>query len=141
MASPNPLRRFLSRLRPTKNTTLVAYKLLNDLLFILLVFFTLALVAEGVVPGVVSTTLSLLRVVVAIAVILALIFFLGLRAGLKLTRPLNKKMTVVVAFVAALLFFNSLLKQNIYLDVFISLVAIMAGYFTYKTLAEENPSD
>lgn len=141
MASLNPLRRFPSRLRPTKNTTLVVYKLLNDLLFILLVFFLLALVAEGVIPGVVSTTLSLLRVVVAIAIVLALIFAIGAQTGIKLERPLNKKMTALVSFVALLLFFNSLLKLNIYLNIFTSLVALVAGYFTYKTMTEESTTN
>jgi hypothetical protein len=138
MASLNPLRRFRSRLRPTKNSALVAYKLLNDLLFTLLVFFILALIAEGIIPGLVSTSLSLLRVVILIAATLALIFIAASRTGIELKKPLNKKMTALVIFVAIILFFNSLLKLNMFLNLFISLTAIVAGYYTYEIMAEEN---
>ncbi|MDR3559632.1 MAG: hypothetical protein P4L62_00515 [Candidatus Pacebacteria bacterium] len=129
----------LSRLKPpTKNTALVTYKLANDLLFILLIFFTLAFIAEGIIPGLVSTSFSLLRFAVLIALTLALIFTVAPRAGIKLKKPLNKKMTALVIFVTALLFFNSLLKLSVYLNIFISLTAIFAGYYTYETISEEN---
>ena len=138
MASLNLLRRPQSRLQPTKNSVRITYKLLNDLLFILLAFFILALIAEGIIPGLVSASFSLLRVVILIAFTLALIFTIAPQAGIELKKPLNKKMTALVILVAVLLFFNSLLKLNVYLNIFISLTAIIAGYYTYKIMSEEN---
>ena len=138
MASLNLLRRPQSRLQPTKNSVRITYKLLNDLLFILLAFFILALIAEGIIPGLVSASFSLLRVVILIAFTLALIFTIAPQAGIELKKPLNKKMTALVILVAVLLFFNSLLKLNVYLNIFISLTASIAGYYTYKIMSEEN---
>lgn len=115
---------------------IILYKLLNDSLLVLLTFFLLTMLAEGVLPGVVSSHIGLYKIVVAIILNVLAITSIGkiIKAPEKNT---NKKIVWPLFFICALLLFNSLLKLNIYLNIFILLIIFVISYFLIKVFQEE----
>jgi hypothetical protein len=94
----------------------VIYKLLNDILFLELVFFLLISIAEGALAGIISEHIGFSKIVVVVLATLT---------------------AALVLFVLILLVFNSLFKLNILLNLFILIVIITSGYFTYKITLED----
>lgn len=123
----------------SKNNLIVAYKLLNDLLFIEIVFFLLALMGEGVLPGTVTSHVGFSKVIIAVGITILAAFYIGNKAEINLgnSKP-NKKTACALVFILVLLIFVSLIKINIFLNIFISLVAIASGYFIYKSILDKN---
>jgi len=120
-----------------KNKLLIAYKLLNDVLFLLLIFFTASLIADGLIPGIISNHVSFTRIIFLVVFNLAAIYFLGNLLSVNSTEEkTDKKTFVFLSAIAALLIFNSLLKLNLFLSIFISIAALAVGYFIYKNIFE-----
>ena len=115
---------------PTKNKLLIIYKLLADLLFLLLLFFSLVLIADGLIPGIVSSHISFLKIVLLITLNLGALYFVGSVAEISLNeeRP-NKKTIVFIAMLALLLVSNGLLKLNLYLALSILIFVGIGGFF------------
>lgn len=125
------------KFRFNKNALTISYKLLNDLFFLALVFFTLALVADGVIPGIVSDHISFLKITVIIVANLFAIYIFGNYAEIKIKNQKISKTTAGFFIVlAVLIIFNSLYRLNITLAVFILIATSVAGYFTYKNILE-----
>ncbi|MFA7319787.1 MAG: hypothetical protein WC022_04300 [Parcubacteria group bacterium] len=123
---------------PTKNNLLIFYKLLGDLLFLLLVFFTLALIADGLLLGIVSSHISFLKIIVIITLGLAAFYATGYAADVRLAEEHpNKKTTIFLTVVVAILIFNSLFKINHYLALFILLVTLVCIFFLNKLFFEK----
>jgi hypothetical protein len=124
--------------RPNKENLILAYKILHDILFVVLVFFTMAMIAEGVLPGIVTDHISFTKIIIFIFINLLAIYVLGsfLSVNVSDSRP-SKKTALPLLFVSILLIFNSLLKINIYLNLFTLITAIVTGYFVYKVIREE----
>ncbi len=76
--------------KKTKNFSLLAYKILSDVLALLLIVFSLFLLAEGMLPGIISNYLSFLKLILIIFIILGLIIFLGKKNDLQFSN-LDKK--------------------------------------------------
>lgn len=75
-----------------KNKLLIFYKLLGDLLFLLLTFFVLALIADGLLSGLVSSHISFLKILALITLNLAALYAIGYAAEIKITEgQTNKK--------------------------------------------------
>ena len=128
----------LNRIKINGSSLLIIYKLLNDVLFLLLIFFTAALIADGVLPGIVTNHISFLKIIIFIFLNLAAIYFIGNLSQVKLENNFkNKKAAIFLAVLAALLIFNSLFKLNIYLAVFILAVIVLTFYFLYKNFFSE----
>lgn len=126
------------RFRISNNALIIIYKLLNDALFIALVFFLLALTAEGFLPGVVSSHINFTKTVIFIALILTVAFILAKAVGIDIQNPkTNKKTAVFWLFVFSVLVFGSLWKLNIFLNLFILILVILTMYFVYKITLEE----
>ena len=115
----------------------IVYKILHDTLLVVLVFFLFSLLAEGALPGIVTSHFSLTRVIVIIFANIFLIYILGNYLKINLTQnKSNKKTAIFLLFIFALLIFNSLLKLNIFLNIFILLAVLATGYFVYKVVLE-----
>ena len=127
-------------MRPlSKNTLLIGYKLLSDLLFLFLFFFILALIADGLIPGIISSHISFLKIIFILSLNLMALYTVGYAADIKLTNPIlsNKKTTVFLTVLGALIIFNSLFKLNPYLALFILLFALGCKFFLYRLIFEK----
>lgn len=127
------------KLLPLNKTKLtIVYKLLYDIFFIGLLFFFLAMIAEGILPGIVSARISFFRVIVFIFLVLAIIYFLGSYLHIKLnSKKTNKKTVFSGLILTVFLILNSLLGINIFLALLTTLLTLAVGYYIYRSLAEE----
>ena len=125
------------RLNNRKGPATIAYKLLHDSLLLLLIFFTLALVAEGVLPGIISNHFGLYKIAILITANVLAIFAAKKIAVIREESVTSKKIAWPLFFVLALLIFNSLLKLNIFLNLFILVFVSITTYFILKTFQEE----
>lgn len=126
--------------RPDKVWLTIAYKLLYDALLILLVFFILAMIAEGLLPGIVTNHIGLYKIALPILADMLAIFGLQKLAGLEEGNKMSKKTAYSLVVLLALLLFNSIRHLNIFLALFILLSALAAVYFMMKVLQENQPS-
>jgi len=126
----------IKKLNPSTETYKIAYKLLNDLLLILLLFFVLVLIAEGALPGIISDKIGLYKIALPILLDILLIAAIAKTSGLKIANPGHKKTTWFLAVILALLVFNSLIKIKLWLAAVIFIFIAAAGYFIYKNLQE-----
>lgn len=119
-----------------KNTLLLAYKLLHDALFLLLIYFLGMLIAEGALPGVVSSHLSFTRVVIAILLILLLIISIGKKLQITYEAPIIQKNRLLPALVllAFLLLGNSLLKFAFWENIIITLSTLFLFFLFYQII-------
>lgn len=120
-----------------KETLSIVYKLLHDGLLILLIFFMLALVAEGVLPGIIASHFGLYKVALLILGNILAIFGIRKIAGIYADSAIDKKIAWPLIFISALLIFNSLIKLNFILNLFILIFIFASGYFIAKVLQEE----
>lgn len=120
-----------------KNIFLVAYKLLHDLLLLLLATFAATLVAEGLLPGLVSSKISFSKMTIALLLVLALIAYLGknLNITYKNTKKINKhKMLPALVLFSFLLIGNSLLKFTLWENIVITLVTLLIFFQLYELI-------
>lgn len=122
-----------------KNNLIISYKLFNDLLFIEIIFFLLALIGEGLLPGTVTSHVGFSKILIAVGITILAVFYIGNEAGIKLAEnKINKKTAILLIFILIALLFVSLIKINLILNIFITFLAIATGYFIYKLLLGEN---
>lgn len=124
----------------TKENLIIAYKLLNDLLFIFLAFFSLMLIGEGLLPGIISTRISFSVVVIAILLDILLIRKIADYLEIKKNINTNKKALFFGALVLAIFILNSLVnlfRFNIFLAIFVFLLVLLTGYSIYKLAFED----
>jgi len=119
------------------NKLLIAYKLLNDALFILVIFFVLAMLAEGLLPGIVSSHLGLYKIMVVILVDIAVINYFSAKLRIGTTKFSRKKTAFMLLLVLTALLFNSLLKADLVLNLFILFFAGLIFYYLSKTILLE----
>lgn len=118
----------------SRNKLLIAYKLLNDALFILLFFFVLALLGEGLLPGLVSSHLGLYKILIVVLADIIAINFFSVKLEIKSAKFSQQKTAFVLLFVLAALLFNGLLKAGLTLNLLILLLAGLIFYFSYKNI-------
>jgi hypothetical protein len=112
----------------------VAYKLLHDILLVLIIFFIGAMITEGLLPGIISAHIKLYKILFAVLLNILAINFISMKAGLNPGKFSNKKTAIALLFILAALLFNSMLRINLALNLFILLVAAFVFYFLYKVL-------
>jgi hypothetical protein len=115
----------------------IVYKLLHDSLLILLVFFVLALIAEGVIQGIISNHFGIYKIAILVLVNILAVINLGRFMGISTKNKTNKKIAWPLFFILTLLVFNSMFRLNIYLNLFILLAVAIVSYFIFKILQEE----
>ena len=117
----------------------VVFKLLHDTLFLLLAFFALTLVAEGLLPGIISRYFGISKIIVLVLGNVFLITLLGNFLKIRPTpKSTNKKMILAISFLGVILIVNGLLKMNLFLNLFITTLAIGVAYIFYTILLQEN---
>jgi len=116
---------------------LIIFKLLNDLLVLLTLFFFVLVVADGILPGIISNYYDPATVVLLVLANILLISFLEKKIGLKLEQKSNKKTAIFLLFVLILLVSNTFFHLNIWLNIFLTLLSFLIGYFIYKVFSEE----
>src|SRR3989339_491419 len=99
------------KLKLHQNSIIITYKLLVDLLCIILFFFALTLLAEGLIPGIVSTHISFSRIIILSSLNIFAIYFVGNFSKINIApQKTNKKTTIFMAVFGIILVFNSMLK-------------------------------
>jgi hypothetical protein len=122
-----------------QNNLKVTYKLLNDLLFIEIVFFILALISEGLLPGMIAARVGFSKILIIVGITILSILYTGSKADIELAEgKINKKTAALLVLVLIAFLLASLSRVTIALNLFISLVAIAIGYFTYKLMLGED---
>jgi hypothetical protein len=120
-----------------KNKTTIIYKLLNDLVFLILFFFILTLIAEGMLPGLVSSHISFLRIIFFLVLNIFAIYIIGNFLKLEISkREINKKIAVPSAILATILILNSLLKINLFLAFIILVLLVISSYLIYTGMVK-----
>jgi hypothetical protein len=122
----------------SKDSWLIAFKLLHDLLFILLIFFAAILIAEGLLPGIISNRFGLYKIIWPILLTVIGITFIAKAQNIQAEKLWPKKTTYAVVAFFALLVINSLIRINIFFISVIFLAVAAAGYYIYKILLEDN---
>jgi hypothetical protein len=116
-----------------KDNLTVLYKLLNDLLFIEIIFFLLALIGEGLLPGTVTSHVGFSKILVAVGFTVLAIFYAGNKAGVQLSETkTNKKIASLLLFILILFIFASLIKISIYLTIILTAFILLTCYYIYK---------
>ncbi|MDO9231744.1 MAG: hypothetical protein Q7U36_04710 [bacterium] len=125
------------KLKLHQSSIIIIYKLLVDLLFIFLFFFALTLLAEGLIPGIVSTHISFSRIIILSSLDIFAIYLVGNFSKINIpSQKINKKTTVFLAVLGIILVFNSLIKLNLFLAVFILILIAISGYLIYKNILD-----
>lgn len=121
-----------------KNTFTIAYKLLHDALFLLLISFVAILIAEGLLPGIISSHISLLKIALAIFLALGFLIFVGKNLNIAYNQQTVKKNRLLPAliFLAFLLIGNSLLKFAFWENIIITLVILFLFFLFYQAIFE-----
>lgn len=113
---------------------LVAYKLLNDLLLLQLLFFTGMLVAEGILPGFMSAYISLAKLALLVFANLLAVIMLGKKLSLAFRYGSIHKNKLVPFFVifAFLLLGNSMLRFELWENLVITVSTIVIFFLFYQ---------
>ncbi len=122
----------------SQNKLKIIYKLLNDLLLVLVFFLGLALIADGLITGIITQHISFLKIILLIALDLIAIQKID-SLIISSPQPVKKvskknKTTLFLMILAFLLIFNSLLKINLWLNFFILALSLLAVYLIYREL-------
>ncbi|HEX8974634.1 MAG TPA: hypothetical protein VF817_04060 [Patescibacteria group bacterium] len=123
-------------MKMSKNLLLLAYKLLHDALFLLLLTAAVSLVSEGLLPGVFSNHLSPLRIFILLLLVMMGIVALGNFLGISYQAK-HKKRTVLIPLLVVFMFLligNSLLKLALWQNLLITLFTLAIFYFFYEIL-------
>jgi len=123
------------KLKLEQDSMIILYKLLVDLLFIILFFFALTLIAEGLIPGIVSVHLSFSRIIILSSLNIFAIYLVGNFSKINIQpQKTNKKTTIFMGVFGIILVFNSLLKLNLILAFVILFLLIICSYLIYKNI-------
>jgi len=103
----------------------------------LLIFFVLALIAEGLLPEIIATHFALYKIALLILGNVLAITGLQKVTSIHEENKINKKIAGSLFFILALLIFNSLFKLNIFLNLFILIFIFITVYFIFKVFQEK----
>lgn len=133
MPASNKLKQIIS----SPSVLKITCKLLYDSLFLLILFFVLELIADGLLPGIISAHIGFYFAAILILIDIVAIDFLTKKIGISFTNFTHKKTASLLVAVLALLLFNSLYRINIILNLIILLLLFATGYFFYKVFPEK----
>jgi len=97
----------------------------------------LAVLAEGLLPGLVSSHLGLYKIMVVILVDIAVINYFSAKLRIGTTKFSRTKTAFMLLLVLTALLFNSLLKADLVLNLFILFFAGLIFYYLSKTILLE----
>jgi len=122
-------------------TLTIIYKLLHDSLLVIFIFFIFTLIAEAILPTIITSHIGFSKLLfLLLGNILLLKFF-----AKKITPVWNVKnfpsssikILIPLSILGTLLILNSQLGINIFLNVFILIIAGAIGYLSYQILFHE----
>jgi hypothetical protein len=124
-----------------KNTFIISYKLLHDTLFMALIFFTLALIAEAVLPGIIISHIGFSKMVITILLNVLLLKIVAKKIPLDQSggdvqfgnKGVEKFIFPLIAL-GALLLFNNQMGINVFLNLFLLFLGALIGYLSYQIL-------
>lgn len=126
---------------------LIGYKLLQDSLFLLLLFFAFMLIAEGLLPGLITARVGFPKILIAITLnILGIKFFAQKIAPTKNSATISQKnngkfFPALSLFVAMLLLLNAQRTINFWLNLSITLIFALIGWQFYRLFFEKEKSN
>lgn len=130
------------KIQTNKNKFLLAYKLLYDALFLILITLAGVLVADGLLPGLLTSKISFSNIIIALLAVLALIAYLGKNLNITYAKTKTKKNIILPAIVlfSFLLIGNSLLKFTLWENIIITLATLFIFFLIYDLIfsLEEN---
>lgn len=114
------------------------YKILNNILGLLLVSFALLLVSEGILPGMASVHLSFTKLTLIIFAVLGSIIYLGKINEINFEFT-NKKTVILYGLVilSVILIVNSMLKFAWWEITTITIASIFLSYYLKNNLLDE----
>ena len=123
----------------TKDALLIIYKLLHDVLFLLLFSFLGIIVAEGALPGLITSHIGLAKIAIAIVLVLGIIVLIGSRFQIIYEKPGLRKNKLLPAFIlfSFILIGNSLLKFALWENMIITVVTILVFLLLYQLIFSE----
>ncbi len=112
----------------------IAYKILHDTLFLLLLVFCAALIAEGIIPGFLSSHLSFTKIIMAIFANISAIALISRKIELPSFNHSDKKSKLVAGlfFFSLILIANSLLKFGWLENAIITLASGAVLFYFYR---------
>ena len=115
---------------------LLIYKLLHDLLFLVIATAFVSIIIEGAIPGFLSQQLSPLRIYVILVILLFVISLLGNKLAIDYPQKISKKSPLAALSVVFLFLIigNSMLKFALWQNLIITLTTTAIAFLLYKTL-------
>jgi len=117
---------------------LLAYKLLYDAIFLVLLVAFVSFIAQTIIPGLLSAHLSTLRIFVILIVLLMLTSLLGRKLDIAYTsKSASSKKSPRAALSVIFLFLlvgDSMLKFSLWQNLIITLGTVAIAFLLYKTL-------
>jgi hypothetical protein len=112
----------------------IAYKILHDTLFLLLLVFCAALIAEGIIPGFLSSHLSFTKIIIAIFANISAIALISKKIELPKFNYSDKKSKLIAGlfFFSIILIVNSLLKFGWLENAIITLISGAIFFYFYR---------
>ncbi len=114
----------------------IFYKILNDILFLMLAVFFMALLADGAIPGFFSVHLSFTRITLLIFGIISLIILIQKKIKMETVYDIKQKNRSIIwlAIFLIILTINSLLKFSAWEIIVITLSTLFIFFFFYKII-------
>jgi len=114
------------------------YKILGDILTLLLVSFAMLLFSEGIMPGLISAHLSFTRLALIIFAVLGAVIYLGKINEISFEMS-NKKTALSCGLIifAVILIINSMLKFDWWEIGIITITSVLLLYYLYKNFLNE----
>lgn len=119
----------------------IFYKLLHDSLLMLIIFFTLSLIAEAALPGIIISHIGFSKMIIVILINILLLQALAKKItadqvveNIEMKNKSAKKIIILLLALGVLLIFNSQMKMNVFLNLFFILVSGVVGYLSYRIL-------
>ena len=115
------------------------YKILGDIMILLLLSLALLLLSEGIMPGLVSSFLSFTRLILIIFAVLGGIIYLGKLNEISFDLE-NKKTVFLGGFLvfSVMLIVNSILKFSLIEIGIITIASIFLLFYLYKNYLTES---
>lgn len=116
----------------TEKNLKLTYKLLHDLLLVLIIFFALSLIAEGLLPGIVSSRVGLYKIVLAILLVTFSINLASKKVGIVPALALSKRANYAISFLLGVLILNGMLSIGLPVSIVILTLALVTLYLSVK---------
>ncbi|HOF42297.1 MAG TPA: hypothetical protein PLF30_00220 [Candidatus Moranbacteria bacterium] len=117
---------------------MAAYKLLNNLLLLLLIAFTGTIFAESLLPGIITSQIGFTSIASAILLTMLALIWIGNKYQIRYEKlPLRKTRIVpILAFVSFLLLGNSMLKFDLWENIIITMSVLFFMLLLYQQIFE-----